>query len=199
MLDVMSTLEFNQTWTLVPLPLGKSVVGVYGVGPDKKIDGLKVCVVAKGFTQVFALNYIDTLSPMPKMTFVHLFFSVAAMRRFQMSSSFLIRGSLFMIQEQRLVGKLNYLTITRPDISFAFSVVGQFLNSPCDGHWDVVVRILRYVKGSLRKGLVYKDKGRSNIVGYTYADRAGCPIDKQSTFGYCVLIGGNLISWISKR
>lgn len=49
---------------------------------------------------------------------------------------------------RRLVGKLNYLTMTRPDISYAASVVNQFLNSPCDSHWDVVVRILRYIKGA---------------------------------------------------
>ena len=40
---------------------------------------------------------------------------------------------------RRLVGKLNYLTITRPDISFAVSVVSQFLNSPCEAHWDAVI------------------------------------------------------------
>ena len=34
----------------------------------------------------------------------------------------------------RLVGKLNYLTITRPDILFLVSVVSQFLQSPCDSH-----------------------------------------------------------------
>jgi len=56
---------------------------------------------------------------------------------------------------KRLVGKLNYLTMTRPDISFVVSVVSQFLNSPCDSHWNVVVRILRYIKGSPGKGLVY--------------------------------------------
>src|SRR6516165_7589582 len=49
---------------------------------------------------------------------------------------------------RRLVGKLNYLTITRPDISFSVSVVSQFLQSPCDSHWDAVVRILRYIKGA---------------------------------------------------
>ena len=47
---------------------------------------------------------------------------------------------------QRLADKLNYLTITWSDISFPMSVVSQSLQSPCDGHWDVVVRILRYVK-----------------------------------------------------
>ena len=45
---------------------------------------------------------------------------------------------------RRLVGKLNYLTITRPNISFLVSVVSQFSQSPCDSHWDAVVRILRY-------------------------------------------------------
>lgn len=35
--------------------------------------------------------------------------------------------------------KLNYLTVTRPDISSAMSIVNQFLNSPCDSNWDVVI------------------------------------------------------------
>ena len=56
---------------------------------------------------------------------------------------------------RRLVGKLNYLTVTRPDISFAVSVVSQFLNSPCVDHLNAVTRILKYIKGSPRKGLLY--------------------------------------------
>ncbi|RVX02060.1 Retrovirus-related Pol polyprotein from transposon RE1 [Vitis vinifera] len=75
---------------------------------------------------------------------------------------------------RRLVGKLNYLTITRPDISFPVSVVSQFLQSPCDSHWDVVIRILRYIKSTPGQ-------------------------DRRSTSGYCVFIGGNLISWKSKK
>ena len=47
---------------------------------------------------------------------------------------------------RQLVGKLNYLTITRPGNSFPVRVVSQFLQSPCESHWDVAVRILRYVK-----------------------------------------------------
>ena len=50
---------------------------------------------------------------------------------------------------RRLVGKLNYLTITRPDISFPISVVSQFLQSLCDSHWNAVIRILRYIKSTL--------------------------------------------------
>lgn len=89
--------------------------------------------------------------------------------------------------------------MTRPDISYAVSVVSQFMNSPCDIHWDVVVRILRYIKRAPGKGLVYTDRGHSDIVAYTNANWAGSPSDRRSTSGYCVLIGGNLISWKSKK
>ena len=55
---------------------------------------------------------------------------------------------------RRLVGKLNYLTITRSNISFPESVVSQFLQSPCDSHWDAVIRILRYIKSTLGQGVL---------------------------------------------
>ncbi|RVW98223.1 Retrovirus-related Pol polyprotein from transposon RE2 [Vitis vinifera] len=100
---------------------------------------------------------------------------------------------------RRLVGKLNYLTITRPDISFPVSVVSQFLQSPCDSHWDAVIRILRYIKSTPGQGVLYENKGHTQVVGYTDADWAGSPTDRRSTSGYCVFIGGNLISWKSKK
>ena len=90
---------------------------------------------------------------------------------------------------RRLVGKLNYLTITQPDISFPVSIVSQFLQSPCDSHWDVVVRILRYIKGTPGQGVLYENRGHTQIVGYSDADWAGSPTDRRSTSGYCVFIG----------
>ncbi|RVX18665.1 Retrovirus-related Pol polyprotein from transposon TNT 1-94 [Vitis vinifera] len=100
---------------------------------------------------------------------------------------------------RRLVGKLNYLTITRPDISFPVSVVSQFLQSPYDSHWDVVIRILRYIKSTPGQGVLYENRGHTQVVGYTDADWAGSPTDRRSISGYCVFIGGNLISWKSKK
>ncbi|KAJ9687350.1 hypothetical protein PVL29_016010 [Vitis rotundifolia] len=100
---------------------------------------------------------------------------------------------------RRLVGKLNYLTITRPDISFPVSVVSQFLQSPCDSHWDAVIRILRYIKSTPGQGVLYENRGHTQVIGYTDADWAGSPTDRRSTSGYCVFIGGNLISWKSKK
>ena len=98
-----------------------------------------------------------------------------------------------------VVGKLNYLTITRPDISFLVSVVSQFLQSPCDSHWDVVIRILRYIKSRPGQGVLYENRGHTQVVGYTNADWVGSPTDRRSTSRYCVFIGGNLISWKSKK
>ena len=65
---------------------------------------------------------------------------------------------------RRLVGKLNYLTITRSDISFPASVVSQFLQLPCDSHWDVVVRILCYIKGTPSQGVLYENRGHTQVV-----------------------------------
>ena len=100
---------------------------------------------------------------------------------------------------RQLVGKLNYLTITRPDISFPVSVVSQFLQSPCNSHWNVVIRLLRYIKSTSGQGLLYEKRGHTQVVGYTNVDWAGSPIDRHSTSGYYVFIGGNLISWKSKK
>ena len=79
------------------------------------------------------------------------------------------------------------------------SVVSQFLQLPCDSHWDAAIRILHYVKGTLGQGVLYENRGHTQIVGYGDADWAGSPIGRRSTLGYCVFIRGNLISWESKK
>jgi len=100
---------------------------------------------------------------------------------------------------RRFFGKLNYLTVTRPYISFAVSVVSQFLNSPCVGHLNAVTRILKYIKGSPGKGLLYGHNDYTGVVCYTDVNWAGSPSDRRSTSGYCVSICGNLISWKCKK
>jgi hypothetical protein len=85
---------------------------------------------------------------------------------------------------RRLVGKLNYLIVTRPDITFAVSVVSQFRNAPCVDHWNAVIRILKYIKSAPGKGLLYENKGNTQVVGYSDADWAGSLADRRSTSGY---------------
>nr|CAN60149.1 hypothetical protein VITISV_016363 [Vitis vinifera] len=81
---------------------------------------------------------------------------------------------------RRLVGKLNYLTITRPDIYFPISVIA--IGMPTPG-----------------QGVLYENRGHTQVVGYTDADWAGSPTNRRSISGYYVFIGGNLISWKSKK
>ena len=71
---------------------------------------------------------------------------------------------------RRLVGKLNYLTITQPVISFPVSVVSQFLQSPCDSHWDAVIHVLRYIKGTPSQRVLYENRCHTQIVGYSDAN-----------------------------
>jgi len=73
-------------------------------------------------------------------------------------------------QYRKLVGKLNYLTVTHLDISFAVSMVSRFLNSPCEDHWNAVIRILKYIKGSLGKWLLYGFNNHTRVVFYSDVD-----------------------------
>ncbi|CAD6271158.1 unnamed protein product [Miscanthus lutarioriparius] len=64
---------------------------------------------------------------------------------------------------------------------------------------DTVYRILRYLKSSPGKGLWFKKNNHLNVEGYCDADWASCLDDRRSTFGYCIFVGGNLVSWRSKK
>ncbi|KAK4406558.1 Retrovirus-related Pol polyprotein from transposon RE2 [Sesamum angolense] len=100
---------------------------------------------------------------------------------------------------RRLVGKLIYLTVTRPDISFAVGLVSQFMDKPRSVHWEAALRILKYIKTSPGKGLLFKRHGHVKIEAYADADYAGSKDDRKSTSGYCTYVGGNLVTWRSKK
>ncbi|XP_021822912.1 uncharacterized protein LOC110764292 [Prunus avium] len=85
---------------------------------------------------------------------------------------------------QRLVGKLIYLAHTRPDIAYAVNIVSQFMHSPSVDHMGAVTRILRYLKVTPGKGLIFSKYGHTNVEGYTDADWAGSATDRRSTSGW---------------
>lgn len=100
---------------------------------------------------------------------------------------------------QRLVGKLIYLTHTRPDIGFAVSMASRFMTKPTEIHMKAVYRILQYLKGTPGRGLHFKKNLNRGIEVFTDADWAGSTTDRKSTTGYCSFVWGNLVTWRSKK
>uniref|UniRef100_A0A8R7TS16 Mitochondrial protein n=1 Tax=Triticum urartu TaxID=4572 RepID=A0A8R7TS16_TRIUA len=102
-------------------------------------------------------------------------------------------------QYQRLVGRLIYLSHTRPDIAYAVSIVSRYMHDPRSTHLNAAYRILRYLKGCPGKGILFSNSRHLSIECYTDADWAGCLDDRRSTSGYGIFVGGNLVSWRSKK
>ncbi|GFY96881.1 dihydroxyacetone kinase [Actinidia rufa] len=100
---------------------------------------------------------------------------------------------------QRLVGRLIYLMNTRLDLTFAASIVSQFMHSPRTSHLDAVYHILRYLKSCPGRGLFYKSEVQSGLSCFTDVDYAGSKSDRRSTSGFCTFHGSHLISWKSKK
>ncbi|KAM2656151.1 hypothetical protein EV1_011694 [Malus domestica] len=97
-----------------------------------------------------------------------------------------------------IVGALQYVTFTRPDIAFSVNQCCQFMHSPMTSHVVAVKRILRYLSGTLDYGLSFKP-GKLHLQAYSDADWAGEPNDRRSTSGHIVYFGSSPISWASKK
>ncbi|XP_021744867.1 uncharacterized protein LOC110710833 [Chenopodium quinoa] len=100
---------------------------------------------------------------------------------------------------RRLAGALQYLTFTRPDISYAVQQVCLHMHDPRVAHMAALKRVIRYIQGTLDYGLHLYPSSFSSLVSYTDVDWGGCPDTRRSTSGYCVFLGDNLVSWSSKR
>ena len=98
-----------------------------------------------------------------------------------------------------LAGALQYLTFTRPDISYAVQQVCLHMHDPRNEHINALKRILRYLQGTLSFGLHLYPSSFDKLTSYTDADWGGCPDTRRSTSGYCVFLNDNLVSWSSKR
>ncbi|GJW57863.1 ribonuclease H-like domain-containing protein [Tanacetum coccineum] len=98
-----------------------------------------------------------------------------------------------------LACSLQYLTFTRPDISYAVQQVCLHMHNPREPHFSALKRISRYVRGTLDYGLQLFSSSTTSLVAYSDADWAGCPTTRRSTSGYCVFLGNNLLSWSAKR
>ncbi|XP_072087847.1 uncharacterized mitochondrial protein AtMg00810-like [Arachis hypogaea] len=98
-----------------------------------------------------------------------------------------------------LIGRLQYLAITRPKISFSVHKLAQFVQTPLECHWRMVKRVLGYLSETASYGLSLKKENSMAITAYSDSDWAGDPDDRKFTSGHCVFLGSNLVSWASRK
>ncbi|KAL6320564.1 hypothetical protein AAG906_007643 [Vitis piasezkii] len=176
----LHALEQNHTWTLTPLP---SVIVQLGANGDIKL------VVAKGFTQREGIDYKETFSPVAKLTTDSMFTCYSVVRHWSLhqidvQNSFLHDDMIITDNDENVIAALKESLHTK----FCIKDLGQ----------------LRYFLGievacAPGQGLYFPAKGNLLLRGFCDADWARCSITRRSVIGYCIFLGGALISWKTKK
>lgn len=100
---------------------------------------------------------------------------------------------------QRMVGKLLYLTNTRPDIVFVVQTISQYMQKPKQSHWNATLRVIRYIKGNPELGLLMTSHKDFTLTRYCNAGWVACLDTRRSFTEYMLKFGGFQISWKSKK
>ncbi|XP_071741222.1 uncharacterized mitochondrial protein AtMg00810-like [Rutidosis leptorrhynchoides] len=95
---------------------------------------------------------------------------------------------------QKLIGKLIYITLTRPDIAYSVHCLSQYMHAPLNSHLKVAFRVLRYLKGSPGTGISFSKNNNFELSAYVDSDYAKGYMLRKSVTGYCVFLGNSLIS-----
>lgn len=98
-----------------------------------------------------------------------------------------------------LAGKLQNLTLTRPDLQFAVNYICQKMHAPTENDFQLLKRVLRYVRGTTSLGISFSSTTDSSAKAYSDSDWGGCPDTRRSTGGFCTFLGSNLISWSAQK
>ncbi|XP_031248559.1 uncharacterized protein LOC116106341 [Pistacia vera] len=100
---------------------------------------------------------------------------------------------------QKLIGKLLYLCLIRPDLSFSVNLLSQFMHQPKQSHLNVALKVVRYIKSSPGLGLFFPAHGFIQLQAFCDSDWASCLMTRKSITGFCIFfLGGSLLSWKSK-
>ena len=100
---------------------------------------------------------------------------------------------------RHLVGSLVYLAVTRPDISYPVHILSQFVSAPTSVHYSHLLRVLRYLRGTISHRLFFPSSSSLQLQAYSDATWASDPSDRRSLSAYCVFLGGSLIAWKTKK
>ena len=195
-MDDILVLSNNSTSIATLLHILAAVFPIKDMGSPHYFLGVELCHTSSGL-QLSQRKYIldllvkakmDGIKPIstPMVTFLNLL---------KKHSDPFKDPTLF----RQIVGSLQYLSIARPDISFVIGKLSQMMHDPSNDHWDVLKKVLRYLKGTIQYDLFLSKNSSQQLTLFTDADWASCPNDRRSTTGYVLYFGSNPISRSSKK
>lgn len=100
---------------------------------------------------------------------------------------------------QRLIGKLIYLIVTRPDIAFTFHIISQYMHQPTSAYMQTAKRLLRYLVDNPGQAIILASSSLASLQAYSDSDWANCPVTRKSTSGFCILLEKSRIGWKAKK
>ncbi|CAN6716764.1 unnamed protein product [Malus baccata var. baccata] len=216
MQEEFNALKAQGTWELVSPPENRMVIGSKWVYKIKKnFDGsvarYKARLVAQGFSQEQGLDYSKTLvqwlkqAPRAWNSKFTNYLPALGFVAFASDTSLLVKNDdkdvvdQVSLKSNKLLKIWQYLTFTRPDIAYAVNSVCQFITVPTDVHLISVKRIIRYLQGTIKCGITYSADSAMHLTAFSDVDWATDLNTIRSMTGYVVYLGGNLISWQSKK
>ncbi|WVZ63777.1 hypothetical protein U9M48_013383 [Paspalum notatum var. saurae] len=100
---------------------------------------------------------------------------------------------------RHIVGSLVYLGVTRPDILYSVHILSQFVSAPTQLHYIHLLRVLRYLRGTMSRRLFFPRSSSLQLQAYCDATWASDSSNRRSLSAYCVFLGGSLIAWKTKK
>ena len=103
------------------------------------------------------------------------------------------------VRKVHIIGALQYLTLTQPNLSFSVKQICQYLHAPTTARWIAAKRILRYIKGTIKYGFTFEKSSSTLLSAFSHADYAGCLDDIRSIDEFTIFFGQNFILWSIRK
>lgn len=100
---------------------------------------------------------------------------------------------------QCLIGHLIYLLATRPDLAYSVHILSQFMLQPREEHWSAALKVVRYLKGTVGQGVLFRADTSFTVTGWCDADWGACPLSRRSLTCWIIQLGSSPITWKTKK
>jgi len=166
------------------------------LGLLKYFLGIEVARNADGFYLSQRKYVLDIISEMGLLGARPSSFPMEQNHKLSLSKSVLLPNPK---RYRRLVGRLIYLAVTRPELSYSVHTLAQFMQHPRQDHWDAAIRVVRFLKSTHGQGILLSSTSSLKLHGWCDSDWAACPLTRRSLTGYFVQLGDSPISWKTKK